>query len=125
MQRHIKTFESFNEGLLQKAVDFVKDPSGKKREAAAAEERDNANRAERHAAEEERDNANRAERKAELNRKEDEYRSTLSPEQLKKLEDQEEGEYRAAMMVGEPAPDYLGQDGYFRHYHTNEGFLDR
>ena len=103
MQRHIKTFESFNEGLLQKAVDFVKDPSGKKREAAAAEERDN---------------ANRAERKAELNRKKAEYRSTLSPEQLKKLEDQEEGEYRAARMVGEPAPDYLGQDGYFRHFHT-------
>jgi len=31
--KHIKTFESFNEGIIQKAVDFVKDPSGKKREA--------------------------------------------------------------------------------------------
>ena len=117
MQRHIKTFESFNEGLLQKAVDFVKDPSGKKRAAAAAEEeeRDNANRARAEEAEE-------AERaiKRNYDDKEKEYRSKLSPEQLKKLEDYEEAEYRHARMLGEPSPDYLGQDGYFRHFHTRK-----
>ena len=105
--KYIKKFESFNEGILQKAIDFAKDPSGKKRAAVAedAAKKDES-----------------AKRKAELDRKEKEYRSKLSPDQLKKLEDSEDGEHRHEVMLGN-APQYT--DGYFTYYHTQKNKWDK
>ena len=105
--KYIKKFESFNEGILQKAIDFAKDPSGKKRAAVAedAAKKDESDK-----------------RKAELDRKEKEYRSKLSPDQLKKLEDSEDGEHRHEVMLGN-APQYT--DGYFTYYHTQKNKWDK
>ena len=105
--KYIKKFESFNEGILQKAIDFAKDPSGKKRAAVAedAAKKDES-----------------AKRKAELDRKEKEYRSKLNPDQLKKLEDSEDGEHRHEVMLGN-APQYT--DGYFTYYHTQKNKWDK
>ena len=116
--KNIKTFESFNEGIIQKATDFIKDPTGKKRAAAAEEEElDKSNRASADA-----EKAESAKRKAELDRKEKEYRSKLSPDQLKKLEDSEDGEHRHEVMLGN-APQYT--DGYFTYYHTQKNKWDK
>ena len=116
--KNIKTFESFNEGILQKAVDFAKDPTGKKRAAVTAEEElDKSNRASADA-----EKVESAKRKAELDAKEKEYRSKLSPDQLKKLEDSEDGEHRHEVMLGN-APQYT--DGYFTYYHTQKNKWDK
>jgi flagellar biosynthesis GTPase FlhF len=117
--KYIKTFESFNEGIIQKATDFIKDPTGKKRAAVAAEEElDKSNR-------DSEDSAKKAEsskRKAELDAEEKEYRSKLSPDQLKKLADSEDGEHRHEVMLGN-APQYT--DGYFTYYHTRKNKWDK
>ena len=107
--KNIKTFKSFNEGIIQKATDFLKDPTGKKRAAVTAkeEELDKSNRDS--SAKKESDK-----RKAELDAKEKEYRSKLSPDQLKKLQDSEYDEHRHEVMLGN-APQYI--DGYFTYYH--------
>jgi hypothetical protein len=117
--KNIKTFESFNEGIIQKATDFIKDPTGKKRATAAEEEEelDKSNRASADA-----EKAESAKRKAELDRKEKEYRSKLNPDQLKKLEDSEDGEHRHEVMLGN-APQYT--DGYFTYYHTQKNKWDK
>lgn len=115
--KYIKKFESFNEGILQKAIDFVKDPSGKKRaaaaEAAEEEELDKSNRA-RVAAEK----AESDKRDAEANAKEKEYRSKLSPDQLKQLEDSEDAEYRHHVMTG-------GNGDYGSHFHNRKNKWDK
>lgn len=112
--KNIKTFESFNEGILQKAVDFAKDPTGKKRAAVTAEEElDKSNRASADA-----EKVESAKRKAELDAKEKEYRSTLSPEQLKQLEDYEDGEYRHHVMTG-------GSGDYGSYYHNKKNKWDK
>lgn len=113
--KHIITFESFNESILQKATDFIKDPTGKKRAAVTAEEElDKSNRASEDAAK--KDESDK--RKAELDAKEKEYRSTLSPEQLKQLEDYEDGEYRHHVMTG-------GSGDYGSYYHNQKNKWDK
>lgn len=112
--KHIITFESFNESILQKATDFIKDPTGKKRAAVTAEEElDKSNKASADAEKVESDK-----RKSELDAKEKEYRSTLSPEQLKQLEDYEDGEYRHHVMTG-------GSGDYGSYYHTQKNKWDK
>ena len=112
--KNIKTFESFNEGILQKAVDFAKDPTGKKRAAVTAEEElDKSNRASADA-----EKVESAKRKAELDTKEKEYRSKLSPDQLTQLEDYEDGEYRHHVMTG-------GSGDYGSYYHTQKNKWDK
>jgi hypothetical protein len=61
-------------------------------------------------------------RKAELDVKEKEYRSKLSPDQLKNLTDSEIGEHRHEVMLGN-APLYT--DGYFTYYHTRKNKWDK
>jgi hypothetical protein len=104
-----------NESIMQKAVDFIKDPSGKKRATAAAadaeKELDKSNRASAEAAE-------KTKRKAELDAKEKEYRSKLSPDQLKQLEDYEDAEYRHHAMTG-------GSGDYGSYYHNQKNKWDK
>jgi hypothetical protein len=117
-----RELKGYNEGILQKAINFAKDPSGKKRAASATaaaekEKLDKSNRASEDAKKVE-----SAKRKAELDKKEKEYRSKLSPDQLKKLNDDEDGQHRHEVMLGN-APQYT--DGYFIYYHTRKNKWDK
>jgi hypothetical protein len=118
--KHLKKFESFNEGFMQKATDFIKDPTGKKREAAERE---------LHKAENDKlvadTKAKEDKISAELNAKEKEYRSKLSPEQLSQLHDMEDSEHRHAEMLGTARRMAFYTDGYFKHYHNQKNKWDK